>query len=347
VTRPSLLSVVAGIAFLAISAVASASLPSNAAVSARLIDQDRLKAHLEFIASDELQGRDTPSLGLEIAANYIGSHLKQWGASPAGDGGTFYQSFTVPDRSGGQAKVRNVVALIPGTDPVLKNEHVVIGAHYDHVGLADSGEDRVFNGADDNGSGTVAMLEMVRALLTGPRPKRSTLFIWFAGEERGLWGAAHFAKNPTVPKESLVAMFNMDMIGRSYTPDMGQRFREVVSGPHEIFVIGSARMSDGLAKMVEDSNRGFLQLSYNKKFDDPNDRMRLFYRSDHYEFAKIGVPSVFFFDGLHPDYHKVVDEVARIDFDKLTKVAQTVLATAWAVADASERPKLDRPLPPR
>jgi Zn-dependent M28 family amino/carboxypeptidase len=302
------------------------------------------KAHLEFFASDALEGRFTPSRGLDIAALYIAAQLKLWGAQPGGGKGSYYQKFQVPAPGGGTAETQNVIGIFPGSDPKLRAEHVIIGCHYDHIGMADTGADRVFNGADDNGSGIVALLEMAHALSVGPRPARTIVLIWHAGEERGLWGAHHFVENPTIPLSSVTAMLNLDMIGRSWTPAMGERFRKQVTGPEEIFVIGARKISTELGDLSDKVNREYLGLAYNTNYDDPKDTERLFYRSDHYEYARKGIPIIFWFDGLHPDYHQVTDEISTIDFAKLEKVAKTIFATAWRLATVPGKMKVDRPL---
>lgn len=306
------------------------------------IKQDDLKAHLEFISHDLLEGRNTPSKGLEISAHYIQANLKLWGVKPGGTKG-FFQHFNVRTREG-QAETYNVIGIVEGSDPVLKNEYVLIGAHYDHVGMRNNGEDKIFNGADDNGSGTVALLEMAQALAQGPKPKRSVMFVWFSGEEKGLLGSEFHAANPTVPLDKIVTVFNIDMIGRSWTPDMGEPLRKEVTPQDGVFVIGSKLMSTRLGQISEDVNKNFLKLKFDYKYDDPSDTQRLFYRSDHYSYAKRGIPAIFYFDGIHPDYHQVTDEFAKIDFAKMEMVTRTIFATAWTVAMEKERPKVDKVL---
>ncbi len=306
------------------------------------IKQDDLKAHLDFISHDLLEGRNTPSRGLEIAAHYIQANLRLWGVKPGGTKG-YFQHFDVRTREG-QAETYNVIGIVEGTDPVLKDEYVLIGAHYDHVGMRTTGDDKIFNGADDNGSGTVALLEMAQALASGPKPKRSVMFVWFSGEEKGLLGSEFHAANPTVPLDKIVTVLNLDMIGRSWTPDMGEALKNQVSAADGVFVIGSKLMSTRLGQISEDVNKSFLKMKFDYKYDDPSDTQRLFYRSDHYSYAKRGVPAIFYFDGIHPDYHRVTDEVAKIDWAKLEMVTKTVFATAWTVAMEKERPKVDKVL---
>jgi Zn-dependent M28 family amino/carboxypeptidase len=305
----------------------------------KAITPGRLKAHLELVASDLLEGRDTPSRGLDLATLYVATQLKLWGATPAGDNGTFFQD--VPQSRG----AHNVVAIVPGSDPKLKDEYVAYGAHIDHVGMKGGGTgDRIFNGADDDGSGTVSILEIAHALLTGPRPKRSALFVWHVGEEKGLWGSDYFTKNPTVNLKNVIAQLNIDMIGRSKAVGDTKDANKVLTGADEIYVVGSTKMSTDLQKLSESVNKGYLNLKFNYKYDDPKDQEQIFYRSDHYNYARMGIPIIFYFDGVHEDYHAVGDEVSKIDFDKMTRVARTVFKTGWALANADKRPVVDKPL---
>jgi hypothetical protein len=241
---------------------------------------------------------------------------------------------------------QNVVAVYEGTDPALKREYVALGAHYDHVGVAASGSDRVFNGADDDGSGTVALLNMAEALVrSGAKTRRSWLFVWHAGEERGLWGSRYFVAHPTVPLEKIVAQLNVDMIGRSRKPADPPGTNPSLTGPNETYVIGSKMMSSTLGSLSERVNKDFLDLSFNYKYDDPNDPQRFFFRSDHYHYARKGIPIIFYFSGVHGDYHRPSDEIAAIDFGKLERVARTIYATAYAIAELPARPAVDRQLP--
>jgi Zn-dependent M28 family amino/carboxypeptidase len=244
-----------------------------------------------------------------------------------------------------EANVRNVVAAVPGTDERLKQEYVAFGAHIDHVGMATSGPgDRIFNGADDDGSGTVSILEIAHAYLTGPRPKRSLLFVWHFGEEKGLWGSDYYTTHPTVDLKNVVTQLNIDMIGRSRSAGDTNPANSVLTGPDEIYVVGSTKMSTDLQKTSEKTNADFLKIKFNYKYDDPADRENIFYRSDHYNYARKGVPIIFYFDGVHEDYHRPGDEVSKIDFDKMSRVARTVYATGWNLANARNRPVVDKPL---
>jgi hypothetical protein len=243
-------------------------------------------------------------------------------------------------------RTQNVVAIYEGSDPVLKNEYVALGAHYDHVGLATSGTDRVFNGADDDGSGTVSLLNMAEALVrANVRTRRSWLFVWHAGEEKGLWGSRYFVEHPTVPLDKIVTQLNVDMIGRSRKPTDPPGTNPSLTGPNETYVIGSKMMSSALGALSERTNKDYLDVSFNYKYDEPNDPNRFFFRSDHYNYAKKGIPIIFYFSGVHAEYHRVGDEVGLIDFAKMERLARTIYAMAYAVAELPSRPVVDRTLP--
>ncbi|MDX6695422.1 MAG: hypothetical protein QOF02_3025 [Blastocatellia bacterium] len=242
---------------------------------------------------------------------------------------------------------QNVVAVFEGSDPLLKNEYVAVGAHYDHVGIGNPvNGDTIYNGADDDGSGTTAILAMAEALArTTPRPKRSVLFVWHCGEEKGLWGSQYFTQFPTIPLTSVVAQLNIDMIGRSKKEGDTNAANNELSGPNEIYVIGSKMMSTELGEVSERVNAAFLKLSFNYKYDDPADPNRFFFRSDHFNYAQKGIPIIFYFDGVHEDYHRPGDEVSKIDFQKMEKVTRTVYLTLWEIANAPQRPRVDKELP--
>jgi hypothetical protein len=272
----------------------------------------------------------------------------------AGDAGAAFDlsaskkaSFTVS----GQAetmKTQNVVALLEGSDPSLKDEYVALGAHYDHVGTgAPVNGDNIYNGADDDGSGTTALLAIADALAhSRTRPKRSILFVWHCGEEKGLWGSRYFTENPTVPLERVVAQLNIDMIGRSKKDGDTSTTNAALSGPNEIYVIGSKMMSTELGELSERVNRSYLKLNFNYKYDDPSDPERFFFRSDHFNYARKGIPIIFYFDGVHEDYHQPGDSVDKIDFEKMQKVTRTIFMTMWELANAANRPRVDKQLPP-
>lgn len=248
---------------------------------------------------------------------------------------------------------QNIVAVVEGTDPQLRNSYVAMGAHYDHVGYAESeltsddkrpsapGRvtpgaelDRIWNGADDDGSGSVALMALARAFAQGVRPKRSLLFVWHAGEERGLLGSRYYADHPTVPLDRVVAQLNIDMIGRNRDNQ--------TSESNTVYLVGSDRISSELHQLNIAANHALdrpLTLDY--EFNDPADSEQLYFRSDHYSYAAKGIPVIFFTTGLHPDYHANTDEVSRIEFPKLTRITQLVYETAWRVANLEHAPLRD------
>ncbi len=258
-----------------------------------------------------------------------------------------------------QMWTQNVVAIWEGSDPVLKNEMVAIGAHYDHIGISTNpnAPDKINNGADDDGSGTVSVLSIAEALAKAPkRPKRSVLFVWHCGEEKGLWGSQYFNKYPTVDIKQVIAQLNIDMIGRSKKPgymapcdtNPGPRgpCNATLSGENEVYVIGKDMMSSSLGNLVSGVNSGYLNLHYDTRYDDPKDPNRFFFRSDHFNYAVNGIPIAFWFDGEHEDYHQPGDEPQKIDYAKMEKVARTIMITLLKLTDLKERPKIDKTLPP-
>ncbi|MEP6787231.1 MAG: M28 family peptidase [Acidobacteriota bacterium] len=255
---------------------------------------------------------------------------------------------------------QNVVAIWEGSDPVLKNEMVAIGAHYDHIGISTNpnAPDKINNGADDDGSGTVSVLSIAEALAKAPkRPKRSVLFVWHCGEEKGLWGSQYFNKYPTVDIKQVIAQLNIDMIGRSKKPGYmapcdtnpapGRKpCNETLSGENQVYVIGKDMMSSTLGNIVSGVNAGYLNLTYDTRYDDPKDPNRFFFRSDHFNYAVNGIPIAFWFDGEHEDYHQPGDEPQKIDYNKMEKVARSIMITMLKLTDLKERPKIDKTLPP-
>jgi hypothetical protein len=239
-------------------------------------------------------------------------------------------------------KAVNVIGILPGRDPKLKKEYLVISAHYDHIGMLPEGTkgDRIYNGADDDGSGTTAMLQIARAFAKakkdGKGPRRSILFLGNVGEEKGLLGSEYYSEHPAVPMANTIADLNIDMIGR-----VGEEYVGKADSANTVYVIGSSMLSSDLHKAGERANNTYTKLNLDYKYDDPNDPNRFYYRSDHYNFAKHNVPIIFYFNGVHKDYHGLGDEVSKINFPLLAKRAQLVYFTAWDLANAAKRPVLD------
>lgn len=226
----------------------------------------------------------------------------------------------------------NILAFIEGSEK--PEEIVVISGHYDHVGTKNG---VVYNGADDDGSGTVAVMEIAKAFQSakkaGKGPKRSILFLHVTGEEHGLFGSDYYTSNPVFPLANTVVDLNIDMIGRDDPENRGKQY---------VYVIGSEMLSSQLKVITEAANKRTNNLELNYKYDDPSDPQRLYYRSDHYNFAKNNIPVAFFFDGIHEDYHKPTDDVEKIDYDLLAKRTQLVFTTAWELANRPERITVDR-----
>lgn len=231
----------------------------------------------------------------------------------------------------------NVLGLLPGTD--LKDEYVVISAHYDHLGKRNG---VVYPGADDDGSGTVGVLELaeafVKASKEGKGPRRSILFLANSGEEKGLWGSEYYTDHPIYPLDKTTVNLNIDMIGRS-DPD---RKPDTLN---YVYVVGDDKLSTDLKKISEAQNSKFTKLQLDYKYNDPNDKERIYYRSDHYNFARKGVPIIFYYDGmLRPDYHRPSDTPDKINYDLMQKRAQLVFYTGWEMANRDAMLKRDIPL---
>lgn len=258
----------------------------------------------------------------------------------------------------------NVVGILEGADPVLKNEYVVISAHLDHIGLSAPLPDghNVNNGADDDGSGSTGLLAIARAYAQGAskgmRPKRTVVFLWNAGEEKGLWGSRYFNEFPPIDLTMVVADLNMDMIGRTKNPkSVDPNPTHMLVNPGEILVVGPNISSDDLEKTIETVNNNYQKLILNHFYDatapdathdnlgpKPNGQ-RIFYRSDHYNFAKMGIPIAFFTVGLHVDYHRPTDTPEKIDYKEIQQVSKTVAAVAWTLGNQAGRPHLNTNLP--
>ena len=222
--------------------------------------------------------------------------------------------------------VQNVIGYLPGNDPVLKNEVVGIGCHYDHVGIRNGS---VYPGADDNGSGTVAVMEVAKALAINKNNKRSIVFIFHTAEEKGLLGSKYLTQNLGVV-ENMVSYINLDMIGRGATDS--------------IYSIGSDKLSTELHDIVEEINRRSVNMAFDYKFDDDNDPERLYYRSDHYQYALKNIPVVFFFDWMNEDYHQPTDTADKINFRKLANLSELSYQIMLDLANRDEKPLLDKPI---
>lgn len=227
----------------------------------------------------------------------------------------------------------NVLGMIEGTD--LKDEVIVISCHYDHIGIT-NGE--INNGADDDGSGTSAIMEMseafAQAVKDGNGPRRTLLFIAFTGEEKGLLGSEHYADHPIIPLENTIVNLNIDMIGRKDDPHP--------NNDNYVYLVGSDKLSGQLHNISEAVNSAYFNLDLDYTYNDENHPDRIYYRSDHWNFAKNNIPVIFYTNGFHPDYHKPTDTVDKIEFELLKKRTQLVFYTAWELANRNDRPLVDK-----
>jgi len=292
-----------------------------------------LKEHVYFLSSDALKGRKTGEQGYDLATKYLKDYYMDQGiASPLGKD-DYYQhipgSFFFDQANSSQ----NVLAYIKGAE--LPDEVLIISAHTDHLGIDG---DEIYNGADDNGSGTAAIMEIAQAFklaaTDGYAPKRSILFLHLTGEEEGLEGSRYYTKYPVFPLEQTVADLNIDMIGR---------VDEVHETNHNyIYLIGSDRLSTELHYVSEAANATFTQLDLDYKYNDENDSNNFYSRSDQYNFAQENVPVIFYFNGTHKDYHQPTDTPDKLDYALLEKRAKLIFATAWYLANAEKRISVDK-----
>ncbi|MBP2832871.1 M28 family peptidase [Aquimarina sp. U1-2] len=308
---------------------------SNITQYAESITAKELKEYLYTFAGDDFEGRDTGEPGQKKAADYLKKQYQRMRIpSPLG-GDDYFQEIPESYFRGGIKSSENVLAIIKGTEK--PDEIIVISAHYDHVGIDKDGN--IYNGADDDGSGTVTLLEIAEAFNMAKKdgfgPKRSILFLHVTGEEKGLYGSRFYTENPVFPLANTVANLNIDMIGRI------DKKHESKDKNKYIYLIGSDRLSTELHAISEEVNNKFTKLdldyTYNAK-DDPN---RFYFRSDHYNFAKHNIPIIFYFNGVHEDYHQPTDTADKIEYDLMTKRAQLIFYTAWELANRSERIVVD------
>ncbi|MBX6364699.1 MAG: M28 family peptidase [Gemmatimonadetes bacterium] len=347
--------------------------------------KDFIEHSLVAVGEEGLPDRGFPMallLSDAAAERLLGKPLAQ--LAPGATGSTLTANLEFAP-SAATTPARNVVAILPGADPKLKHEYVAIGAHNDHVGMgkallhdslrayntvvrpggADSPEgtptpeqlarvravrdslqrlyperrDSIFNGADDDGSGSMSVLEIAERLATSPtRPRRSILFVWHTGEELGLLGSRWFTDHPTVPRDSIVAQLNIDMIGR------GEGEGEAgVRG--DVGIIGLRRLSTQLGDVIDSVNAKGPKLKFDLQYDAPGHPQQYYCRSDHYMYARYGIPIAFFFTGTHMDYHQLTDEPEYLNYPHMAKIANFIGDVALALANRDERPLVDHPKP--
>ena len=312
------------------------------------ININDLYDHINILASDSLEGRETGKPGQKMAAAYIANHFKEIGIPP-NKRKTYFQKFKVKSKrhvckcddcdltffkrvfkSNQIIRGENVLGFIEGSD--LKEELIIITAHYDHLGKHDS---LIFNGADDDASGVAGAMEIAEAFMLakkdGKGPRRSILIMPVSGEEKGLLGSKYYTDNPVYPLNNTIANLNIDMIGR---------LDDWHSTGNYVYLIGSDRLSYELHNINEEVNNKYTKLDLDYKYNDEEDPNRYYYRSDHYNFAKNNIPVIFYFNGVHEDYHRPSDTIEKLDFSKIKTISKLVFLTAWELANREEKIKL-------
>ena len=301
---------------------------------AESITEGDLKKVVYTLSSEEYEGRKTGEKGQKMAAQFIVKHYTDLEITPANKNGNYLQN--IPQdyfNQNSNNTSENIVAYIKGNEK--PNEYVVISAHFDHLGTRG---DFLYNGADDNASGTSAVLEIAEAfqmaVKEGNGPKRSIVFLNVTGEEEGLYGSRYYAEHPIFSLENTVVDLNIDMVGR---------FDEKhANKPEFVYLIGADKLSTELHELSEAVNKKYMNLELDYTYNDENDPNRFYYRSDHYNFAKNNIPIIFYFNGVHEDYHKPTDTPDKIQYDLLKKRAQLVFYTAWEIANRKDRLVVDK-----
>ncbi len=300
------------------------------------ISADDIRKHMYIYAGDAMEGRMTGSKGQKLASEYLRNFYQDQGIASPIEENNYYQNIPAEyfTRMDDPQPSENVVAFIKGSEK--PEEVIILSAHLDHVGKDKDGN--VYNGADDDGSGTIAMLEMAeafqKAVKDGKGPKRSILFLHVTGEEIGLLGSKFYTDNPLFPLENTVCNLNTDMIGRI---DPNKE-----SNPDYIYLIGSDKLSQTLHDVSEEMNSKYVNLELDYTFNDEDDPNRFYYRSDHYNFAKNNVPVIFYFNGVHEDYHKITDTPDKIEYDLMERRTKLIFHTAWEIANRDERITADK-----
>lgn len=304
----------------------------NASTYAKTITINELKEHLYIFASDEFEGRLTGEPGQKKAADFLKNFYISKRINSPLENDNYFQEIPTKYLRSYLKDSENVLAFVEGTEK--PEEIIVISAHYDHLGMK-NGE--IYNGADDDGSGNVAIMEIADAFKQasndGNGPKRSILFLHVTGEENGLLGSKYYTSFPVFPLANTIANLNIDMIGR--VDDIHKNSKNYV------YLIGSDKLSDELHSISEGVNQKFTNLELDYTYNDDDDPNRYYYRSDHYHFAKNNVPVIFYFNGIHQDYHRPSDTPDKINYELLKKRAQLIFYTAWELANRPERIQLN------
>jgi len=304
----------------------------NVTEYANSITPNELKDLLYVYASDYFEGRETGARGQKKAVDFIRQFYTTHGIGSAQGTENYFQPMEL-NIKGKMVKTENVAAIIEGNE--FPNEYIVISSHLDHVGIQNG---MIHNGADDDGSGSVAMLEIAEAFqaaaAAGQGPKRSIIFLHVTGEEKGLLGSSYYTKNPLYPLVDTMANLNVDMIGR-LDP------KRTDKDPNYIYLIGADKISQELHDISEATNKKYTQIKLDYTYNDDKDPNRFYYRSDHYNFAKNNIPVIFYFNGTHDDYHAPSDTPDKINYDMLAKRSKLIFYTAWELANRKNKIKID------
>ena len=305
----------------------------RASAYSEIITEKNLKELVYELASDKYEGRETGEKGQKLAAQYLADFYKNLHIDAAQGDDDYFQEIPVAYfNNKSQNDSENVIAIIRGSEK--PEEYVVITAHYDHLGV--KGEE-IYNGADDDASGTVAVLEIARAFKKAAKdgygPKRSIVFLHLTGEERGLLGSKYYTENPIFSLENTIVNLNIDMIGRY---DIKH-----AENPDFVYLIGSDKLSKELHELSEAANKKYTNLQLDYTYNDENDPNRFYYRSDHYNFAKNNIPIIFYFTGVHEDYHRPTDTADKIRYDLLKKRTHLIFYTAWEIANRENKLAID------
>lgn len=301
---------------------------NNVNTYANTITESELSDHVYEFSSDAYEGRKTGEAGHHKASKKIKDYyIKQGIGSPLGTE-NYYQQIPQSYFSDDLKSSQNVVAFIKGS--IHPEEIIIISAHLDHIGIENN---EIYNGADDNGSGTAALMEMAQAFKlaqkNGYGPKRSLLFLHLTGEEEGLIGSRYYIDHPLFTFNNTVANLNIDMIGRVDKSHQNHQ--------NYIYIIGADRLSTELHYVSEAANKTFTNLELDYKLNDENDINQYYYRSDHYSFAQKGIPVIFYFSGEHEDYHLPTDTPEKINYSLLEKRTKLIFSTAWYLANSDTR----------
>ncbi|MDG2504388.1 MAG: M28 family metallopeptidase [Flavobacteriaceae bacterium] len=304
----------------------------NVTEYANSITPNELKDLLYVYASDYFEGRETGARGQKKAVDFIRQFYTTHGIGSAQGTENYFQPMEL-NIKGKMVKTENVAAIIEGNE--FPNEYIVISSHLDHVGIQNG---MIHNGADDDGSGSVAMLEIAEAFqaaaAAGQGPKRSIIFLHVTGEEKGLLGSSYYTKNPLFPLVDTMVNLNVDMIGR-LDP------KRTDKDPNYIYLIGADKISQELHDISEATNKKYTQIKLDYTYNDDKDPNRFYYRSDHYNFAKNNIPVIFYFNGTHDDYHAPSDTPDKINYDMLAKRSKLIFYTAWELANRKNKIKID------